>query len=262
MAQATSTLDSGATTNPQQSRSRGSDDPPGDDRGGDRPEGSSDDPPGDDKGGQRPDGVSDDPPGDDRSGRDTFRGSGSDDAFDGRGGIDTVMFGLSRSAYALQRSESGVLIVVGEGTDALSNIERLVFADDKLAFDLDGSAGKTAKLLGALFGAECVNDKAYVAAGIALFDGGTTYEAGAALAMQTVAFQQLLGTNTDDSFVRLLYANVAGTGPTSDKVIYFTGLLESGLQTRASLAVMAAECDLNQLRIDFVGLSQRGLEFS
>ena len=60
--------------------------------------------------------------------------------------------------------------------DDLKNIERVEFADAKLALDIDGNAGTTAKILGAFLGASGIQRADLVGVGLDLLDSGTTYE--------------------------------------------------------------------------------------
>ena len=67
--------------------------------------------------------------------------------------------------------------------------------------------------------------------------------------------------------VDLLYTNVVGFAPSAaDKALY-VGMLESGSQTPASLGVLAADFELNKLKIeaikiDLVGSVSNGLLYT
>ena len=58
------------------------------------------------------------------------------------------------------------------GFDSLAGVERLQFADQQLALDLDGAAGQAARLLGAVFGPASVPNPGYVGIALSLLDGG------------------------------------------------------------------------------------------
>jgi serralysin len=61
---------------------------------------------------------------------DTLQGNGGNDMINGGAGTDTVVFNGNRGAYAFTTLADGALAVSGaEGTDTLSNIEWLQFAD-------------------------------------------------------------------------------------------------------------------------------------
>ena len=67
---------------------------------------------------------------------DKFFGSGGIDKMDGGAGIDTVVYSGNRSNYTLTKSASSYTVTDktgSDGTDTLTNIERLVFSDFKEA---------------------------------------------------------------------------------------------------------------------------------
>ena len=70
----------------------------------------------------------------------TVRGGPGNDSIDGGTGNDTAEFTGARSLYAVSRPNPATLNITvtnsggAEGVDSLNNIERLVFADQLLAF--------------------------------------------------------------------------------------------------------------------------------
>jgi hypothetical protein len=58
-----------------------------------------------------------------------------------------------------------------------------------------------------------------------------------------------------------VFNNVVGRPPLIQELNEFVGMLENGSTNQASLAVMAANTDLNAARIDLIGLVQHGWEF-
>jgi len=81
-------------------------------------------------------------------GNDLLNGGTGNDMLIGGAGLDTAVFSGNRVQYAITRSVSGVQVSGPDGTDTLSGIERLQFADTTvilskgadLNFDGDGSA--------------------------------------------------------------------------------------------------------------------------
>ncbi len=68
------------------------------------------------------------------SGNDTFVGTKGNDTIDGAGGSDTVVFSGNLSAYTRTTLGNGSIQVLGpDGTDTLSNVELLQFADQSVA---------------------------------------------------------------------------------------------------------------------------------
>ncbi|MBK6296467.1 MAG: hypothetical protein IPF55_21355 [Rhodoferax sp.] len=190
-------------------------------------------------------------------GHNSFTGAGGNDNIDGGAGADTAVYSASRSNYTWAKTSTGFTVVDStgaEGTDTLSGIERLHFSDTKLAYDLDGHAGQTAKLLGAVFGVAYVTNKQYVGIGLQLLDGGMSYEQLASLAVEVT------GKTSHAEVVSLLWNNLFGAAPTTAQVAPGVALLDGGM-TVGTLTVLAADSSLNTENIGLVGLGQSGIEF-
>ena len=193
-----------------------------------------------------------------QAGNDRLAGHAGDDQIHGGAGIDTAVFELARAHYELAAKGSSVRALSGgEGTDTLLQVERLQFTDLKLAFDLDGHAGTTARFLGAVFGREAVANRSYSGIGLNLLAGGISAEA-----LMQLALDARLGANwTPSAEVQLLYLNLVGAPPSSDELSYWTGQMAAGQYTPVSLAIYAASLELNAVNIDLVGLAEQGLPF-
>jgi hypothetical protein len=139
-----------------------------------------------------------------------------------------------------------------------SNVERLQFLDKNIAIDLDGNAGTTAKILGAVFGKGAVANGVYAGIGLHYLDNlSYSYEQ-----LMGLAINAALGpTPTNGQVVDLLYKNVVGVLPDAATKAMFVGMLDRKEQTIGSLGVLAAETDLNKTNIDLVGLAKTGLEY-
>ena len=188
---------------------------------------------------------------------DTFKGQAGTDLFDGGLGTDTVVYSGPLVQYTVNKSGSRYIVsepTGSDGTDYLTNIERLKFKDKFIAIDLDGNAGTTAKILGAVFGKESVSNKSYVGIGLNFLDTGWTYDNLAALALDAA------GAKTNDQIVSLLWTNVIGTKPTAADKQPFIALLENGMMAGA-LAHLAADSSFNTTNINLVGLAQTGIEY-
>ena len=132
--------------------------------------------------------------------------------------------------------------------------ERVVFNDAAIALDLNGNAGITAKILGAIFGKESLSNKNYVGIGLSFLDTGWTSDNLAGLALDAA------GAKTNDQIVSLLWTNVIGTKPTAADKQPFIALLENGM-TAGALAHLAADTSFNTTNINLVGLAQTGIEY-
>jgi len=173
-------------------------------------------------------------------------------------GIDTAIYSGKYATYSLVRSEGQNTTVrkkAIEGIDTLTNIERLKFSDISIALDLDGNAGKVAKVLGAVFNKTALTNKEYVGIGLDLIDGGMGYQDLAALAVSVTK------KTTSTDICTLLWTNVFGEAPTTADIAPFKQMLDSGEISVGALTTLAADTSYNTINIDLVGLSQTGLEY-
>ena len=184
-------------------------------------------------------------------------GAGSNKA-SGGGGIDTAAYAGARANYQVDQGAGVIRVSGGGATDTLDGIERLEFADRKLAFDIAGNAGVTAKILGAVFGSAAVGNLPYVAAGLSLCDSGLSYST----VMQYALDARLGLAPGNGAVVDLLYTNVMGAAPNAAAHASFTALLDNGSMTQNQLALLAAESAQNQARVDLAGLALHGLAYA
>ncbi|MDZ7589935.1 MAG: Ig-like domain-containing protein [Rubrivivax sp.] len=199
------------------------------------------------------------------AGSDTLTGGAGNDDLDGGAGIDVAVYSGQRAAYGVHSTAGGWSVIdnVGaDGHDGLTGIERLQFSDARLALDLDGNAGSVARLLGALFGAQAMEDSVLVGQYLSLLDNGASDEQMAAVAVASERFAQLAGSHGNTDFVRLVYTNVFGVAPSAAELATYVPLLDGGTLTQAALALLAAHTAQNAARIDFGGLSQNGLAYT
>jgi hypothetical protein len=178
---------------------------------------------------------------------------------DGGAGLDKIYFENATSANDFKITVFADKINL---TDRAGNyppveatkVERLVFNDKSIAIDLNGNAGTTAKILGAVFGKDSVSNKNYVGIGLHFLDAGWTYDNLAGLALDAA------GAKTNDQIVSLLWTNVIGTKPTTADKLPLIALLENGM-TAGALAHLAADTSFNATNINLVGLAQTGIEY-
>jgi len=193
-------------------------------------------------------------------GNDSFTLGEGTAPYDGLAGIDTAVLPLPRASYTVTRSPAGFVVSSTDGRSSheLVNVERLQFADGKLALDVSGNAGEVAKILGAVFGPAQVGNATYTGIGLNLADGGMSYEA----LMQLALDAQLGPGASNTAVVQLLYTNVVGVAPPPADLASFTALLDNHTYTPATLGILAAETDLNLAHIGLVGLLQTGVVYA
>jgi len=191
-------------------------------------------------------------------GNDRLEGRGGNDVLDGGNGLDTAAYGSARAGYSVTRTSAGHVVSGGAtGDDSLVSVERLSFTDGQVALDLDGHAGTVAKVIGAVFGADSVQNAQYVGIGLGLLDSGMSSDALAQLALDA----RLGAQAGNQAVVDLLWSNViGGVAPQGERDAYIA-LLDQGVYSAASLAGMAADSASNQANVDLVGLAAHGLDY-
>jgi hypothetical protein len=200
-----------------------------------------------------------------RAGNDRVTGGAGNDLIDGGDGIDTAIYSGPRARYTLRQEATHwrVTDTTGaDGSDWLVAVERLAFSDTHLALDLDGNAGDVAQIIRALFGKSFLSNKDFVGIGLQLADAGMAYDELVTLAVGTDLFAQLAGGRSNSAFVNHVYRNVVGVAPGAGDLAGLTGVLDAGIYTQASLALLAAQLDLNTASVDLVGLATSGIEFT
>lgn len=170
------------------------------------------------------------------SGNDTLTGGAGNDVLVGGGGNDTIEGGAAfdwanyagnRAGYTI--TTSGSIVTVrdlggNEGTDTLTGVERLRFADRGMAFDVDGTGGQAYRLYQAAFNR--TPDMGGLGYWITQMDQGGSLETVASFFNHSAEFQSLYGTNPDGStYVNLLYQNVLHRAPDQGGFNYWTSEL-------------------------------------
>jgi hypothetical protein len=186
------------------------------------------------------------------------------DTYHGGGGIDTInavtnksLWVSSATKYAKLANGNIQISNFGSTSITLDSIERLKFADSSIAFDIDGNAGKVAKVLGAVFGKNSLTNKDYVGIGLNFLDAGMDYKN-----LLDLALTAKLGQSyTSESAIKLLYTNVFNLTPGTSTLDVLKGLVDSGYCSKSELAYIIAETSNNQTNVNLVGLAQNGIEY-
>ena len=150
------------------------------------------------------------------SGTDIFVGGAGDDILDGGDGFDKAQYVGSFYDFTIEKQLDSYNVqdrLSLEGTDTVTNVERLEFADGTLAFDTDGNAGQAYRLYQAAF--ERTPDP--VGVGYHVNDiesNGLILHQIAGNFLASPEFESTYGSNLNDSdFVTALYDNVLGRAP-------------------------------------------------
>lgn len=196
------------------------------------------------------------------TGNDTFKAGAGNDTMDGGGGTNTCIFAGNSLQYNVQLGtvNSAVIHDTISGFNAsktLIDIQRLHFADTNIAIDINGNAGTTAMIIGAVFGATSEANKQYVGIGLNLLDGGMSNQN-----LTMLALNADLGAGFSNAAeVNMLYKNLVGSLPSTSDLNYWLGTLTSGQYTQVSLAVMAENTSLNATNIHLIGLHLTGIQY-
>jgi len=182
------------------------------------------------------------------------------DWIDGSDGLDTVYLSGKKNDFVLNQTDSVLELwssSASTGLKTISHVERLIFQDLAIAWDLDGNAGQVAKILGVVFGREAVKNTQYAGIGLSLMDQGFSY-----LQLMNLAIEAKLGIGASHAqLINLLYQNLLQIPADSGAIAYWSGQLTQGTYTQSSLAVMAADLDLNKQNINLTGLMVNGMEY-
>lgn len=194
-------------------------------------------------------------------GSNVLGGGGGNDTIDGAGGTDAAWFALARNNYTITRGGAGTALTVAanagnEGTDSLANIERLAFADKRVAFD--GIGESVYRLYEAAFGRKA--DEAGLGYWIAQRDAGLSLQDAAQNFIASAEFEQKYGANLNNAdFVSALYSNALHRAPDAAGFAYWTGQLESGAISRN--AMLAAFSESPEHVAQLVGAVQDGVDY-
>ena len=158
------------------------------------------------------------------SGKDVFIGGYGDDQINGGDGTDEAKYIGSYFDFTVIKQLESYLIEDNlglEGSDTVSNVERIEFVDGILAFDTDGNAGQAYRLYQAAF--ERTPDSSGVNYHVNDIEGnGLVLHQVAANFLASPEFESTYGTDlSDGSYVDALYENVLGRAPADSEKQYY-----------------------------------------
>ena len=201
-------------------------------------------------------------------GADKFYSGFGSDSIDGGQGIDIAIYALdfietrlNRNVEVVESNGIGFPSISWElsfdgGLDTLSYLERLQFNDVNIALDVDGHAGIAVKVLGAFLGGKGVTAE-NVGLVLKLLDNGMNYND-----LLEEALIVLFGDNPNSAnIINHFYFTLTGSVAPTDIVEEYASLLNSQQISKVELAKLVAENDLNLTNINFIGLSDSGVEY-
>lgn len=186
---------------------------------------------------------------------------GNGKTLDGGSGIDTVSYTGNSSASSIKKDSSGNYIVSSPstGTDTLTNIERIKFADKTIALDTEGNGGQAYRVYQAAFNRK--PDASGLGFWINSLDKGASLVDVSNGFINSAEFQSQYGTNpTVADFVNKLYQNVLHRAGEPSGVAYWHNELNTGHQTKAQ--VLAGFSDSTENKAAVIGVIQNGFEYT
>jgi hypothetical protein len=205
------------------------------------------------------------------AGHDRLISTAAAETIDGAAGIDTLVYGGNRAGFTLARTGTGTgtgFSVEGisgsEGTDTLVNVERLEFADKKLALDLDpsGHAGLAVEFIG-LLAPGMVNTPSVVGLILGLFDQGQTMHEVCQLALDAGLVNSIAGSASNQALAALVFRNLTGSEADAATIDVLVSYIDgrSASFSQADFMATLAGFGINQEHIGLVGLQQTGIEY-
>ena len=196
---------------------------------------------------------------------DIFVTGNGNDVVLGATGLNTAVLNQAFNSYTISFDTPSSDWLVSDkagvsGSKSFNTVQRLQFTDVNLALDVGANqaAGQTAEILGAVFGKAALSNQSFVGIGLNALDAGTSV-----LNLMQLALNYKLGVGFSNAQeISLLYQNVLGTVAQTSDINQWSGVINSGQYTQASLAVMAAQTSLNTTNINLTGLAQTGLEYT
>jgi len=181
-------------------------------------------------------------------GNDFFFGLGGNDALDGGEGRDIAWYLFTRNADQVTRGASAITVTGPEGTDTLTAVERALFADGALAFDIEGNAGQTYRLYQAAFARQ--PDVSGLSFWIGQMDAGASLPTVAAQFIGSAEFISQYGANPSNAdFVTLLYQNVLNRLPDAGGLAFWVNQLNAGTITRPEVLIGFSESVENKANV-------------
>jgi hypothetical protein len=194
------------------------------------------------------------------SGNDILRGGRGNDRLDGGAGRDTAAYDGARAGYTVSKLDAGMTVTdkAGlEGSDTLAGIERLLFSDGALAFDIAGTAGQAYRLYAAAFDRK--PDLAGLGYWISAMDRGTSLLNVATEFTKGSEFTAMYGaTRTHEQFLTKLYEHILHRAPDAGGYEYWLKVMQDGA-TEGQVLASFGESSENQAQV--IGQVQDGIAY-
>lgn len=191
---------------------------------------------------------------------------GGNDVIDGRGGVNTVAYVGKRSDYNINVSEVAKhWLVEGKngamGSDDLTNVKLLQFADANVSLDVAGNPAMAAKLIGVILGGQWVSNLFIAGLALSVLDSGNTPAQLAKLGLDSAMFVGMAGSAGNKDVYNLLYKNVYGVQPDAITLQSALTQMDSGTKTPVDMVLQMLDTPQNLKNIDLVGIQLHGFDY-
>jgi hypothetical protein len=189
-----------------------------------------------------------------------FVGSAGNDSIDGGAGVDQLQLTGARGSYAVTVNGTSATVSDGAGnTTALSNVERIQFADATIALDIAGNGGQVYRVYQAAFNR--VPDGGGLGFWINAMDKGSSLSSIAQGFVDSAEFKALYGSNpTSTSMVSTMYTNVLHRAPDSAGIAFWVSVLDNHQATPADVLMGFSESAENQQAL--IGVIGNGFPYT
>lgn len=195
------------------------------------------------------------------AGDDSLFGGGGNDFIDGGAGIDSAFYNGVRAHFTVWADGDRFRVsdrIGAQGSDLLSNIERLDFGDVGVALDIDGEGGQAYRLYQAAF--DRTPDKVGLGYWIAQLDHGTSLASVANSFVSSPEFSALYGSRPSNvGIITQFYENVLNRAPDQAGVNYWVNILDQRQDTVANVLVAFSESQENYAQL--IGVMKDGFEY-
>jgi hypothetical protein len=194
------------------------------------------------------------------AGNDKLAGGAGNDRLEGGDGLDTAVFAGALAGFTLATNVDGLTVTDKSGAlgvDTLAGVERVVFTDGAIAFDVDGIAAQAYRLYAAAFNR--TPDTGGLGYWMAALDHGMSLDTVAAMFTQNDEFTRMYGaTRTPESFLSTLYQNILHRAPDQGGFDFWAKAMHNGWSEGQVLALFS-ESGENKAQV--VGQIEHGIAY-
>jgi hypothetical protein len=193
-------------------------------------------------------------------GRDRIDAPAGTSVIDGKEGLDTVVLKDLATNYVIAAASGGFTLAGrnGAGNSMLVGVERVMFNDGAVAFDIDGTAGKAFRIYQAAFAR--TPDKGGLGFWINAMDNGVSLASVAQGFTDAKEFHDVYGANpTNREIIEKFYVNVLHRPGEQAGIDFWVGVLDQKAATVAEVLMGFSEGSENQAAL--VGVTANGIAY-